>query len=142
MVLDAMAVFHRLEPRDLAAAYKKFAGGELPSPPEEDYGCACRCRSADLGELTANVDLPRSPRRLAGWAKGVDERAIDAEGRFVWSANNEALINFGKHRGRRLSEIAAGEPDYLEWVVGNSRFDAETRDIARNAIDGEYADAG
>lgn len=141
VVLDAMAVFHRLEPRDLAAAYKKFAGGELPSPSEED-GAARAAAEVLLGELTANVDLPRSPRRLAGWAKGVDERAIDAEGRFVWSANNEALINFGKHRGRRLSEIAAGEPDYLEWMVGNSRFDAETRDIAKRAIAGDLPTRG
>ena len=135
-VVDAMAIFHRLEPRDLAAAYRKFVGGELPSPPEEET--AARAAAEVLaGELAANRDLPRSPRRLAGWAKGVDERAIDSEGRFVWSANDEALINFGKHRGRRLSEVAAGEPDYLEWMAGNTRFDAETRGIASKALDGE-----
>ena len=135
-VVDAMAIFHRLEPRDLNAAYKKFAGSELPS--ETDEETAARVASEVLlGELTASVDLPRSPRRLAAWAKGVDERAIDAEGRFVWSANDEALVNFGKHRGRRLSEVAAGEPDYLEWMVGNSRFGAESRDIARKAVEGD-----
>ena len=61
----------------------------------------------------------------------------DSEGKFIWSVNNEALINFGKHRGRRLSEVAAGEPDYLEWIAGKSDFDTETRDIARNALDGD-----
>ena len=135
-VVDAMAIFHRLEPRDLAAAYRKYAEGELPSPPEEET--AARAAAEVLvGELAGNRDLPRSPRRLAGWAKGVDERAIDSEGRFVWSANDEALINFGKHRGRRLSEVAAGEPDYLEWMAGNTRFDAETRGIASKALDGD-----
>ena len=139
-VVDALAGFHRLEPRDLGAAYKKYVGGELPSP--EDGDTAARVASEVLlGELTAVGDLPRSPRRLAAWAKGVDERAIDAEGRFVWSANDEALINFGKHRGRRLSEVAAGEPDYLEWMAGNTRFDAETWDIARRAIEGELPEA-
>ena len=88
------------------------------------------------GELSTGADLPRSPRRLAAWAKGVDDRALDPEGRFVWSANNEALVNFGKHRGRRLSEVAAGEPDYLEWIAGNPQFDTDTRDIAKNAVDG------
>ena len=68
--------------------------------------------------------------------QGVDDRALDPEGRFVWSANNEALVNFGKHRGRRLSEVAAGEPDYLEWIAGNPQFDTDTRDIAKNAVDG------
>ena len=135
-VVDAMAIFHRLEPRDLNAAYKKFAGSELPS--QADGETAARVATEVLvGELAANGDLPKSPRRLAAWAKGVDERAIDVEGRFVWSASDEALVNFGKHRGRRLSEVAAGEPDYLEWMVGNSRFDAETREIARKAIEGE-----
>ena len=135
-VVDAMAIFHRLEPRDLRAAYRKYTGGELPSPPEDET--AARAAAEVLsGELAASRDLPRSPRRLAAWAKGVDGRAIDADGRFVWSANDDALINFGKHRGRRLSEVATGEPDYLEWMAGNSRFDAETRDIARNALEGE-----
>ena len=134
-VLDAMAIFHRLEPRDLRAAYKKYAGGELPSPAEEDTAARSAAEIL-LGELTANDGLPRSPRLLAAWAKGVDDRALDPEGRFVWSANNEALINFGKHRGRRLSEVAAGEPDYLEWIAGNPQFDEETRGIARNAVDG------
>ena len=60
----------------------------------------------------------------------------------MWSANDEALINFGKHRGRRLSEVAAGEPDYLEWMMGNSRFDAETRDIAGKALDGDAGAGG
>ena len=134
-VLDAMAIFHRLEPRDLRAAYRKFAGGELPSPGEGDT--ASRAAAEILaGELSTGAELPQSPRLLAAWAKGVDDRALDPEGRFVWSANNEALINFGKHRGRRLSEVAAGEPDYLEWIAGNPQFDEETRGIARNAVDG------
>ena len=90
-----------------------------------------------LGELSTSAGLPRSPRQLAAWAKGVDDRALDSEGKFIWSANNEALINFGKHRGRRLSEVAAGEPDYLEWIAGKSDFDTETRDIAKNALDGD-----
>ncbi len=135
-VVDAMAVFHRLEPRDLPAAYKKYVGEELPATREEDTAARAAAEVL-LGELTAIGDLPRSPRRLAAWAKGVDEGAIDPEGRFVWSANDEALINFGKHRGRRLSEVAAGERDYLEWMAGNPRFDAETRDIAQKAVDGE-----
>ena len=135
VVLDAMAIFHRLEPRDLRAAYKKYAGGELP-PTTEGETNARAAAEILLGELSTGADLPRSPRRLAAWAKGVDDRALDPEGRFVWSANNEALINFGKHRGRRLSEVAAGEPDYLEWIAGNPQFDTDTRDIARSAVDG------
>ena len=130
-----MAIFHRLEPRDLRAAYKKYAGGDLP-PTTEGETNARAAAEILLGELSTSAGLPRSPRQLAAWAKGVDDRALDPEGRFVWSANNEALINFGKHRGRRLTEVAAGEPDYLEWIAGNPQFDTDTRDIAKNAVDG------
>ena len=135
VVLDAMAIFHRLEPRDLRAAYKKFADGEL-QPVTEGETAARAAAEILLGELATSAGLPRSPRQLAAWAKGVDDRALDSEGKFIWSANNEALINFGKHRGRRLSEVAAGEPDYLEWIAGNPQFDTDTREIAKNAVDG------
>ncbi len=136
VVLDAMAIFHRLEPRDLRAAYKKFAGGELTSVAGAETSASAAAEIL-LGELSTGAGLPRSPRQLAAWSKGVDARALDPEGKFVWSANSEALINFGKHRGRRLSEVAAGEPDYLEWIAGNPQFDTATRDIARNALDGD-----
>ena len=115
VVLDAMAIFHRLEPRDLRAAYKKYAGGDLP-PTTEGETNARAAAEILLGELSTGADLPRSPRRLAAWAKGVDDRALDPEGRFVWSANNEALINFGK-QPRAAAVRGRG------WRAGLSRMD-------------------
>ena len=55
----------------------------------------------------------------------------------MWSANDEALINFGKHRGRRLSEVAAGEPDYLEWMAGTPGLVLRRGRLRRRRLDGE-----
>ncbi len=136
-IVDAMAIFHRLEPRDLKTAYRKFTGSEIGDVREPDT--AVRASAEILaGELSANAHLPGAPSRLAAWAEGVDDDAVDPEGKFVWSSEGEPLINFGKHRGRRLADVVKGESDYLEWMSQNREFGAESRRIAEQALRGDY----
>ncbi len=137
VIVDAMLIFHRLEPRDLRAAYRRFTGDEMPDLQEPDT--AVRAAVEVLaGEISANPDLPRSPAHLAGWAEGIDENAADPEGKFVWAPSGDLLINFGKHRGRRLADVARAEPDYLEWIARSGEFGAESKRLAEEALAGKY----
>ena len=47
------------------------------------------------------------------------------------------LLNFGRHRGERLSRVAEEAPDYLAWVVGNDEFSDPVRDAVGSALRGE-----
>jgi DNA polymerase-3 subunit epsilon len=134
-VVDAMTVFHRLEPRNLASAYSRFVGG--PRPELGDDAQAARNVFAILqGELQSSHDVPTSPKDIANWAKGIDDTAIDPEGKFVWSDEGDALVNFGKHRGERLIEVVGSDLPYLNWVSGSDDFDPEVRKIAESAANG------
>ena len=135
-VVDAMAVFHKLEPRDLRSAFSKYVGAELPDFREPDTGV--RASLAILrGQLTQNESLPTQPNALARWLRGDRPASIDPEGKFVWSPDGEALINFGRYRGHRLADLAESKADYLAWVASNNEFGEDVRRIATSAIEGD-----
>ena len=135
-VVDTMIVFHRLEPRDFSSAYSRFVDGIYSNP---DDGAK---RARDIfeilkGELQASSDVPLEPNEIAKWAKGLDDSVIDSEGKFIWSEDGDALVNFGKHRGERLADVVIGDPDYLNWLSGSEDFSEEVRKIVVTAISGQ-----
>ena len=136
-VVDAMAVFHRLEPRDLRAAYRRFVGRELPDLREADTG-AHSALEVLQGELSRHPELPQDLAGLASWLREGDPQAIDPAGKFVWSEQGEALVNFGRFRGHRLSAVRETQADYLTWVASNPEFGPEARRIAAGALEGVF----
>ena len=134
-VVDAMTVFHRLEPRNLASAYSRFVGGRKPDAVDDAQG-ARNVFAILQGVVRSSTAVPVGPTALAAWAKGIDDTAIDGEGKFVWSEEGDALVNFGKHRGERLIEVVGNDLPYLKWVAGSDDFDGEVRKIAESAADG------
>ena len=134
-VIDAMTVFHRLEPRNLRSAYTRFVGGKLPDTDDEAQG-ARNIYAIFLGELQSSSQVPTEPNEIAAWAKGIGESAIDPDGKFIWSDEGEALVNFGRHRGERLAEVVTSDPNYLYWMAGSDSFGPEVRKIAEGAGNG------
>jgi len=134
-VVDAMAIFHKLEPRDFETAYRRFTGREPP----EGRDAEDRVRAAFeilTGQLSKQSELPRDPEGLALWVHPSRADALDPDARFVWSEGCEPLVNFGRNRGRPLGEVAQEQPDYLEWIAGNAEFNPVARRIAAEAVRG------
>ena len=132
-VIDTMAIFHRLEPRDFPAAFTRYAGdGTLPD--RKSGSRAGAVLAILLGELAAEPDLPRDAVALAQWSRGVDEDAVDPEGRFVKAESGDILFNFGQYRGEAVDEIVKRDFEYLEWIATNSKFGAGARKIAERAV--------
>jgi DNA polymerase-3 subunit epsilon len=136
-VVDAMAIFHRLDPRDLRAAYRRFTGRELPDAREADTGARAALEVLE-GQLAKHPELPADPAGLSAWLHESGGVPIDPEGKFVWSPQGEALINFGRYRGHRLSSVKERQADYVAWVAGNPEFAPETRRIAASALQGDF----
>ena len=135
-VVDAMAVFHRLAPRDLRTAYKRFTGDDLPDMRESDTGARAAFEVL-AGQLEKHPDLPQDPAALAAWLRDPGGEPIDPEGKFVWSDDGEALVNFGRYRGHSLSVIRERQADYLRWIATNPEFGPEARKIAAAALEGD-----
>lgn len=47
------------------------------------------------------------------------------------------MVNFGKHAGTPLKQIAAEEPGFLRWIL-RSDFPDEVKKIASDALSGIF----
>jgi DNA polymerase-3 subunit epsilon len=108
-VVDALTLFYRLEPRDLAAAVRRYCGREYVHAhcAGDDVRASVAVLDAMLGK---HAGLPRAMGELHDYL--ID---VDIEG---WFRRDEATVFFtrGKHRDVSLDEVASRDSSYLNWL--------------------------
>lgn len=131
-VVDAMAIFHRKERRDLAAAVAFYLGRshEGAHSAEGDVLATADVLEAQLDRYS---DLPRGVAELDRWGRR-HANEVDASGKFL-REGERVVFAFGKHRGRALDDVATEDRDYLEWLMGTD-FPADARLLVRRALAG------
>ena len=127
-VLDALTVFRRKEPRDLAAAVRFYLGRDH----RDGHRAAADARAAlDVldAQLARYPDLPARPedlhRRLV---------EVDVASRLRLGADGRPALAFGRHRGRPLADVAAIDPGYLDWVLEAIPLLSDAADLIRAAV--------
>lgn len=130
-IVDALAIYHRKEPRNLAAAVRFYLGREHEGAHAAEADVLA---TADvlLAQLDRYADLPATVGELAAWCNPAPPGAVDRGGKFV-RRDGEIVFNFGKKKGRKLADIARDEPDYLRWMLG-SDFPDDVRAIVKEAL--------
>lgn len=131
-----MVIFHKNEPRDLEAAYRKYCNREIENAhcAEEDARASAEVLE---GQLEYYRDLPRDVAGLSSLCDQDSSNYVDYEGKFVW-VDGEAVFNFSKdHRGRRLDSVAKEDPGFLTWMIGRD-FSPEVEEIVSKALRGEF----
>lgn len=134
-LVDSQVIYHKRDPRDLKAAYRKYCGKEIEGAHSAEEDAKATAQVLD-GQLEMYQDLPRDVSGLCALCYQVEENCVDAEGKFVW-VEGEVVCNFGRHKGRLLKEIAVDNPGYLEWI-SHGDFSIEVKEIANKALDGEF----
>ncbi|MEE8412899.1 MAG: 3'-5' exonuclease [Acidobacteriota bacterium] len=135
-IVDAMTIFHRMEPRDLSAATRFYLGREHAGAhtAEADVAVSFEILEAQLARYD---ELPDTVDALDAWLRRVPENAADQSGKFVHE-DGRVVFNFGKHKGKPLAEVAVAAPDYLKWILG-SDFPDDAKQVVRDAVDGQAA---
>jgi len=134
-VVDVYNIFCKLYPRTLTAAYKFFCGKDL----EGAHGAAADTAATIdvlMGQLEKHPELPADFDSLAAFCDQPDPDAVDRERRFKF-CGEEVVVNFGKHSGRTLRDLAENDPGFLRWITRND-FSDEVKEIAANALAGKF----
>ena len=112
-LVDVQKIFHMMEQRTLSAAYKFYCQKNL-----EGAHSAEADAKATLEILEAQVErYPQIGNTLETILKFTGEDIIvDFARRFVMEKGTE-VFNFGKHKGRPVSDVLKSEPQYYDWMM-------------------------
>jgi len=134
-IIDAQVIYHRKEPRDLSAAYRFYCHSELAGAHDALVDVRATVEILDA-QLKKYSDVPKDPQTLHSYCNATSDRWVTQDRKFYWR-NGEAVISFGKHRGKSLKWLQENEPDYLEWMK-DSDFSDETKSLIEDAIKGIF----
>ena len=123
-MVDVQTIYHFKEPRNLKAAYRFYCGGddfENAHTAEADTVATYRVLQ---GQLDMYDDLKNDVDSLS--SIGGRPRTVDYAGRLIYNDNKEAVISFGKHKGRTARDVYFSEPSYFSWIM-NGEFTLDTK---------------
>lgn len=123
-MVDVQNIYHVLEPRNLKAAYRFYCGQEL-----ENAHAAEADTMATYEVLKAQLDrYPETLKNDVEFLTNFSERQknVDYAGRLALNDKKEAVITFGKHRGKTAREVYMSEPSYFSWIE-NGEFTLDTK---------------
>ncbi len=129
-LIDAQTIFHKMERRNLAAAYKFYCGHKMEDDFEahradQDTEATYRVLMGELDKYApgANEDaekvLENDMDKLAEFSKTNDN--VDFAGRIIWADINgqrTEVFNFGKYKGRPVADVLRSDPGYYSWILG------------------------
>lgn len=152
-LIDAQNIFHKREPRNLAAAYRFYTGHKM----EDDFRAHRADQDAEatyrvlMGELDKydpttveepSQALPNDMNVLAEESRMNNN--VDFAGRIVWEdvkdKNGKALtdkdgkplrhevFNFGKYKGHVVTDVLHRDPGYYSWML-NADFTLNTKQV-------------
>ena len=112
-LLDVQKIFHLMEQRTLSAAYKFYCNKVLDGAHSAEIDATA---TAEI--LEAQIEqYPQLGNSLDSILKVIGEDVIvDIARRFVMEKGTE-VFNFGKFKGRPVSEVLKSEPQYYDWMM-------------------------
>lgn len=152
-LIDVQTIFHKMERRNLAAAYKFYCGRKM----EDDFQAhkADQDTEATYRVLQGELDMyapgkQEEPERqlnndmdeLAKFSKLNDN--VDFAGRIVWKEMKDRngnvvlgkdgnpvmheVFNFGKYKGWGVADVLHRDPGYYSWML-SSDFTFNTKQV-------------
>lgn len=124
-MIDVQTIYHYMEPRNLKAAYRFYCGGK----DFENAHSAEADTVATYEVLKGQLDMYQEKlKNDVGFLSTFAGRpkTIDYAGRLVTGDNGEAVITFGKHKGKTARSVYETEPSYFAWIQ-NGDFTLDTK---------------
>lgn len=150
-LIDVQTIFHKMERRNLAAAYKFYCGRKM----EDDFQAhlADQDTEATYRVLQAQLDMyapgkqEEEERQLENDMDILNEFSkqndnVDFAGRMIWcemkgpdgkplldkdgKPRKHEVFNFGKYKGYAVTEVLRRDPGYYSWIQ-TSDFPLDTK---------------
>lgn len=123
--IDVQTIFHKLEQRNLSAAYRFYCNRELTDAhsANADTQATYEVLKAQLErypQLQNNVDY------LSNFSS--QNNKVDLAGKIIRDEQGQERFAFGKHKDKLVEEVFEQEPSYYAWMM-NGQFAADTKNV-------------
>ena len=121
--IDVQTIFHKMEQRNLTAAYKFYCNKDLANAhsAEADTMATYEVLKAQLDRYP---ELENDVNFLSKYSSFTNN--VDFAGRMVYNEKGQEVINFGKYKGRLVEEVLKSDPSYYTWIM-NGDFPLNTK---------------
>lgn len=152
-LIDVQTIFHKMERRNLAAAYKFYCGRKMEDDfvahkADQDTEATYRVLQGEL-DMYAPGKQEESERQLNNDMNELAEFSklnnnVDFAGRIIWKEMKDAngnvltdsdgnprmqeVFNFGKYKGWSVAEVLNRDPGYFSWML-SSDFTYNTKQV-------------
>ena len=124
-IVDVQNIFHKMEQRTLSAAYKFYCDKDLTNAHTAE-GDTEATYEVLIAQLERYEKLPNDVPALHKFS--TSQRNVDLAGRIIFNESGVEVFNFGKHKGKAVSEIFLKETSYYDWMM-NGDFPANTKSV-------------
>lgn len=126
--VDVQTIFHKMEQRTLSAAYKFYCDQDL-----QDAHSAEADTKATYEVLKSQLDrYPNLQNDVIFLSEfSAHNKNVDFAGRFIYDDKGTEVFNFGKYRGKPVTEVLRTDPGYYGWMM-NGDFSLHTKKVLTN----------
>ena len=161
-LIDVQSIYHTMERRNLAAAYKFYCGHKMEEDftahrADEDTEATYRVLQGQLDMYAPGVQeeedrvIENDMDSLASFSKMNDN--VDFAGRIIWKDRigrdgqpimdkdgkpmRHTVFNFGKYKGQDVLDVLQRDPSYYDWMQRSDFTYNTKRVLTRIHIQGE-----
>lgn len=138
-LIDVQNIFHKMEPRNLIAAYKFYCNENLEDAhrASADTQATYEVFKAQLKKYdgieytdpkTKITSKPISSDIKALSAFTRENHNVDMAGHIVWDKNQNIVFNFGKYKNMLVKDVFVKEPAYYDWMM-KADFPLYTKEV-------------
>jgi len=123
--VDVQTIFHKMEQRTLAAAYKFYCDKDLTDAHSAKADTEATYEVL-LSQLERYPELENNIKKLAAFS--TYKRSVDFAGFIGLDEEEEEIFTFGKHKGKKVRLVLEEEPGYFGWIL-NADFPLYTKKV-------------
>lgn len=122
--VDVQNIFYAMEPRTLTAAYRFYCGREL-----DGAHSATADTRATYEVLKSQLDrYPDLINDIDHLSRIGQKKTLDLAGRIAVDSDGDPVFNFGKYKGKKVTEVLDSDKGYYFWMM-QGEFPQNTKDV-------------